>query len=494
MLDHRHHPSLMKSLLSIPSQVRMLPPQNHRLRLVVSMGLSLLAAIGTPRTTTAADTSLQPRVVPLDFTVGANGEGSVIAANLNDDGQMEFVVTAPGRIGAYRQNGQPLWLFNAEVRVSAGSSESRGLPGHHAPGVQVADIEGTRQPRLLYLDQSSTVHIHDAATGVKLRSVHVPHPEGAERWEHLVVANLRGLGDRDVVLQATNAKGYRVGRYVAAFAIETLPGPPLWQHHHFGALAHGPLRVADLNLDGRDEICGFTFLGPDGQPTNWNYPPIRPEFGKGRSFHIDALIIEDVRPDIPGLEVVLLEEGRNYVGLAHFERGLLWWETLRQEEPQNAAVGEFDLQQPGLEIWNRSRHNRNQVPWVFDANGQVIAEYPLSQVAPEAWTDAGIEVIIPIHWTGEPEQLIAAKERHTRGHVAVIEPLTGRFVLRLKTQADRLYIADVSGDWREEIIVIQGRELLIYENPAPNPHPQKPRLWDQPHYRRNKMTWNYYSP
>jgi hypothetical protein len=128
------------------------------------------------------------------------------------------------------------------------------------------------------------------------------------------VANLRGQGDRDVVLQATNAKGYRVGRYVAAYAIDDLEGKPLWQTDHFGALAHGPLRVADLTGDGRDEICGFTLLSPEGKPTDWNYPPISPEFGKGRSFHIDGLTIEDVRPDVPGLEVVLLEEGRNYVG------------------------------------------------------------------------------------------------------------------------------------------------------------------------------------
>jgi hypothetical protein len=118
----------------------------------------------------------------------------------------------------------------------------------------------------------------------------------------------------------------------------------------------------------------------------------------------------------------------------------------------------------------------------------------MSQVAPEGWTDAGVEVIVPIHWTGAPTQLIAAKERHTRGDVAVIEPLTGRFVLRLNEQADRLYVADVSGDWREEIIVINGRELRIYENPDPNPRPHQPRLWERQHYRRNKMTWNYYSP
>ena len=39
-----------------------------------------------------------------------------------------------------------------------------------------------------------------------------------------------------------------------------------------------------------------------------------------------------------------------------------------------------------------------------------------------------------------------------------------------------------------------GNELHIYSNPDPNPHLNHPRLWTQDHYRRSKMTWNYYSP
>ena len=73
-------------------------------------------------------------------------------------------------------------------------------------------------------------------------------------------------------------------------------------------------------------------------------------------------------------EVVdLLEEGRNYVGLVNFEKGLLWWETHRGWEPQNAAVGEFDLARPGLDIWCRSRLDTPQKPWVLDSRGKVIS-------------------------------------------------------------------------------------------------------------------------
>jgi hypothetical protein len=61
-------------------------------------------------------------------------------------------------------------------------------------------------------------------------------------------------------------------------------------------------------------------------------------------------------------------------------------------------------------------------------------------------------------------------------------------------KADRLYVADVSGDWREEMVVLAGNELHIYHNDADNPRPDHPRLWTYPRYRRSKMTYTYYSP
>jgi hypothetical protein len=436
---------------------------------------------------------IRPRVISLDFSLGDESSGSVVAADIDGNGQMDFVVTAPGHIGAYRLNGERIWHLGREIFFS-GSRSGSILPGLHAPGVQIADIDGDGNTELLFLDRSSTIHILSSKTGKQKRSVHVSHPEGAERWEFIVVANLRGSGNRDVVLQTTNVRGYRVAHYIAAYTIEQLDVPPLWKNNHFGAPAHGPLRVADLNGDSRDEICGFTILSHDGRPTAWRYPPISKEFGGGASFHIDCLEIADVRPDVPGLEAVLLEEGRNYIGLVNFDRGLLWWETNDRQEPQNAAVGEFDLKRPGLEVWCRSRYNTHQKPWIFDSRGKVISCYNMDDVAPKGWTVEGVEVITPIHWTGEKTQLAAAKERHKSGDVCLFEPISGRFVRHIPEKADRLYVADVSGDWREEIIVVSGSELHIYENPAPNPRPNQLRLWKQQHYRRGKMSWDYYSP
>lgn len=457
------------------------------------LGLAICLGGYAPSACAQAE-GLKPRVIPLAFGVEDGGRGSLVTADLDHDGKLDFLVTAPGRLAAYRHDGSRLWLCETPIRVSAGSSESQGLPGHDAPGVTVADVDGDGRVEVLHLDENSQVHVRDAATGATSSIIPLTPPSGAQRWEHLAAANLRGQGDRDLVLQATNARGYRVGHHVAAYAVGGPGDRSLWQTDRFGALAHGPFRLADLDGDGLDEVCGFTILRPDGASTEWVYPPIEQRYAGGASFHIDSLFVADVRPDVPGLEVVLLEEGRNYVGIVNLDRGVLSWTTHGRQEPQNAAVGEFDPERPGLEIWCRSRYDTHQKPWVLDARGEVIASYDMDDVAPAGWTEKGVEEIWTIHWSGTPTQLAAAKERHRSGDVAIFEPMTGRFVGRFSEQADRLYVADVSGDWREELIVLNGAELHIYENPAPNPRPDRPRLWDSQHYRRSKLGWNYYSP
>ncbi len=55
-------------------------------------------------------------------------------------------------------------------------------------------------------------------------------------------------------------------------------------------------------------------------------------------------------------------------------------------------------------------------------------------------------------------------------------------------------MADVTGDWREEIIVLAGSKLSIYQNTDANPRPNEKRLWSDRNYRRGKQCHNYYSP
>ena len=118
----------------------------------------------------------------------------------------------------------------------------------------------------------------------------------------------------------------------------------------------------------------------------------------------------------------------------------------------------------------------------------------MDDLAPDSWTASGVEVIHTIDWTGHRHQLACAKERHRAGDVCLFEPLTGKFVERFDEHADRLYVADSMGDWREEIVVLNGNELRVYTNNGPNPRPNEERLWTNRNYRRLKQCHNYYSP
>ena len=51
---------------------------------------------------------VKPRLIPLDFEVGKEGRGSVLTVDLDGDGHLDFVVTAPDQIGAYRHDGRRL--------------------------------------------------------------------------------------------------------------------------------------------------------------------------------------------------------------------------------------------------------------------------------------------------------------------------------------------------------------------------------------------------
>ncbi len=447
--------------------------------------LSAALTLGAPMNAAGPDESVRPVTIRLDVPAPKDTAGGLMVADVNGDGKMEFLVTVPGHLAVYANDGGKLWIARTDIAVG-GQSESQGLPGHHAPGVAAGDVDGDGRCEVVYLTKDSVLHVADGATGREKAAARPPVPTGAERWELAMVADFRGRGDRDLLLQATNRKGYRTGRYLAAYAAADLlrGGRPLWTTDRFVSCAHNGARLADLDGDGRDEVLGATILSPEGKL-----------LAKAAEFrgHMDSVFFADVRADKPGLEVVLLEEGSNHVQVLAVS-GPVWRSHHKRQEPQNAAVGRFRAGSDQVFIWCRTRYNEHQRPFVLDASGKMVFEYAMDDVAPAGWTARGVEVIHTIDWTGGRQQLACAKERHRSGDVCIFEPLSGRFVARFKDRADRVYVADVFGDWREEVIVLSGSELHVYRNPAPNPRPDRPRLWTDRNYRRRKQCHNYYSP
>ena len=454
----------------------------HKMALTAS--LLILSLFGA--SLKAEGYSKNPFVIKLDIPAPKDSGGGIITADINNDGKMDYLVTVPGHLAVYDNNGKKLWIKKTDI-VVGGSSENQGLPGHCGPGVAAGDVDGDGKYEVVFLTRDSVLHIVDGKTGAEKANAKPPPPEGTDYWEVAMIADFRGIGgDGDILLQTTNNRGYRMGKFLSAYSIEELikGGKPLWTSNEFVSCAHNSARLADINGDGRDEVLGATIFSAEGKLLARAIPD---------RYHMDSVFVADVITDKSGLEVVMLEEGANQVQVVGVA-GPIWRSHFKKQEPQNAAVGQFKEGSDEIFIWCRSRYNEHQKPFVLNSAGKKVFDYAMDDVAPAGWTASGVEIIHTIDWTGKQQQLACATERHKTGDVCLFEPLTGKFVAHFKEKADRLYVADVTGDWREEIIVLNGNELHIYVNSEANPRPNKQRLWTNRNYFRLKQCYNYYSP
>ncbi|MCA9471520.1 MAG: hypothetical protein MRJ96_01270 [Nitrospirales bacterium] len=447
-----------------------------------------------------------------------SGRGGIIVNFFTDDCLLDYAISQKdgkygsgvGRIAVYDHDGHEVWIEeNIDLRIN-GNAEHHGLPGWSGPGLSSGDVDGDGKIELVHLDTDNHVVIRDGQTGAVKKTFSIGYPAGSNplermkqflssygltkerHWGMVQVVNLRGQGLQDAILQSDHLPFNQL----AAIRLDT--GALLWTYEGYVGQKHGGFRTADIDLDGRDEVIGVTILDDDGKKLNtWEYPVTIDTIDAP---HIDAVHAYDIDPSIPGLEVLLLEEhwGKskpaNHTTLVNADK-VIWRANREYIEPQNSAIGEFDLSAPGLEIWSRSRFDKAQLPWIYNAQGEVIAQYALNDMKPEDWSDSGIEFINAIHWDGNGLQHIAAKERHTEGKVAILNPMTGEFLKVWDETAAHLLVADVAGDAREEIIVFNNKtkEIRIYWNEKPGSGDTQ-RLWLHNHYQRAKDNYNYYSP
>ena len=178
-----------------------------------------------------------------------------------------------------------------------------------------------------------------------------------------------------------------------------------------------------------------------------------------------------------------------------------------EKDPDKLAIGDFDPARAGLEIFARSACANH--PWVMGADGAIVATWNIADTAPEGWylgggkfpdSEGGIDVVTPIQWDAEGAQRVLLKERHLDRSAALVDPMDGTFLQVFEVAAARTYVADIAGDYREEVVVVEASatgngRVLVFWNDAPNANPSAhERRWNEQYYRRIKQNWNYYSP
>jgi hypothetical protein len=299
-------------------------------------------------------------------------------------------------------------------------------------------------------------------------------------------------------------------RTVAAVDIDDFH--ELWRSSDYLGFDHSPAFVADIDGDGLDEVLGPLSLAADGTPLP------RPAYPQGTSLlAVDSAAFADLDGD--GIvDMVLAEQGGNNATLAvRPTDGALLWSNVerpahptggcaRELDPDKVAAGDFMPSVPGIEVFARSACGRE--PWVIGADGGTLEHLRVEDFVPEGWflgptggagedSDGGIDLVSALDWHGNAHgnRLLVFKERAVDGDVGILglERDPPAFGFRLQRQALLVYAADVVGDHREEIIVLERERILVeYHDNAPKPLRQ--RLWSDPVYARRKQNWNYYRP
>jgi len=473
-----------------------------------------------------------------DPTLGSKGD-QFFVEDLDGDGLPDFTFRSGTRLYAYSHEGKFMWSY--KIRNPGGNGGAK----HGA-----ADTDGDGRMEVVALDSAGVLVILDGAGGNPERQVPVENLMAGQRAGHVILANLRGLGDRDAVVQTLDVtpegSGYKyyLNRSLIAFNLET--GAELWRveqdatlkngiHEGYWGQAHGPALAADVDLDGMDEVIGADMIDQDGRILNFNYPPYWVDLATIYVDHLDGITAGDFRPDLPGLEWVIMEEDNagyeTYFSAMLSADGIIWRkkpESLLKDpaffrgnlaghqyfEAQNAAAGNFDAGLPHAEFYFSSRFNGgngfSQNPWILDNTGELITHYRTDAVLPEGFNPhptggngEGLEYVWTIDWDGSGRELITGMTRHYMGNAGVFDPMTGAPVWLTGREFPAVrslfvYVADVSGDCREELLLCDstasGPVMRVYWNEDPFAGLYRISKWKDPLYRRVKQNWNYYSP
>lgn len=393
--------------------------------------------------------------------------------DLDGDGEYDFVIKQPDenidpwelywqpspdtyKLEAYLRDGKLLWrkdlgwaiergiwyspyiVFDldgdgkAEVAAKIGEGDPRGPDGRVTSGpewlVVWGGLDGREIARAAWPDRKD-----------------FPDYNRASR-NQLAVAYLDGRTPALLALRGTYDR-MRVDAYrLRGGALE-----PIWKYDNeklprawWGQGAHFTL-AADIDGDSRDEvILGSAVLDDDGKPL-WTT-------GKG---HPDAAYLTDVDPRRPGLEMAYVMETAQKTGglcVADAASGKLLWEL---QEPTRHVHGkgicaDIDPTVPGMELYgaDSENHRLTGAKWLFSADGKLLAR--------GAELSFGFDETT-VYWDADLQKEFANGAIRDHQGLTELDRIEGSVKL----------VADVLGDWREELIASVPGELRIYSTTIP---------------------------
>lgn len=202
---------------------------------------------------------------------------------------------------------------------------------------------------------------------------------------------------------------------------------------------HGIMQ-ADIDFDGKDELIPGTFALDDNGKPIW-YTGLK---------HNDAGYIADIDPSRPGLEIFYGIESRspkNGVSLVDAATGEIIWgyEGSTVHVHSQGMVGDIDPEYPGMECYAGEAKGGDKF-FLYSASGKRLSDKDMGSLTPR-----------PLWWDADE-----LKEINLNSEIIKYKGDT-----LLRTEGRVVFVGDIIGDWREEIITCLPGELRVYSTNIP---------------------------
>jgi rhamnogalacturonan endolyase len=232
------------------------------------------------------------------------------------------------------------------------------------------------------------------------------------------------------------------------------------------------VHAVDVDDDGRDEvIIGSAVVDDNGTGLWSNNEMLTPvggmygyNSGSGRG-HPDHCVVGELDPLHPGLEVyICYEPAMKNNGICQLDAktgALLWGLNEKTGSCHYGLISDLDPAEPGVEIWGGEEDMSDF--WMFSAQGKLLSKKENKSRLAAFWnSDLQRE-----YWNQENNSLINLSSGMQYG---------------VKFPSVPMAVADVIGDWREELIVAVPGELRIYTTTISAKDRRKSLMYD-PVYR-----------
>ena len=450
--------------------------------------VDVAGSLGTPSREVTIDVTEEPSDYISLKLDGTHGFQKVGIADLDGDKRYDFVIkqpnsnidpyskywrksTEPYKLEAYRHDGKLLWRHDLGWSIETGIWYSPyvvyDLNGDGKAEVAVKTGEGDpREEDGRVRSGPEFVTILDGETGREVTKAPWPSREGFgpkrpynyQSRNQLGVAYLDGKTPCLIVARGTYNR-----MKVDAYQFHDGELEKLWSwdnnglgRRYWGQGAHW-MHAADVDEDGRDEVLLGSVVLDDNGDVLWST-------GLG---HPDHFYVGDLNPARRGLEIyygIETRQPKNGMCMVDAKSGRILWGYDKQTHHIHSSglASDIDPAHPGSECYSGERDYKDK-RWLRTCEGKVISTDDLGGLAPRAG-----------FWDADFQRELLRRRRP-------IEKFSGEDV-GPEMKHHIAAVADILGDWREEIIVSAPGELRIYTTTIPTDN-RFPCLMQDPIYR-----------